>query len=253
MTDCVTVDFCACYCLLIHSEDWAALAEATVVTSLFQAKWSTASKTFSPNTKVCVRKLSKNQQSANLMQQLASGQGVNSCLHSFFTQLLPLLCVCAAECSTMNVLREYHPIVCVCHITCKCDIQGLNLAYIIPMSLLVDVNVREALSAWSKCWSWTAAHLHFCWPDVTSERSVSIRIDLEEWEHVTCMKTVALRSQETVSGLKGYIAAGTCLMQGEEVTCRGRVSSTQQHTVVLLQGGFSYYPHLIKTRSENRL
>lgn len=39
------------------------------------------------------------------------------------------------------------------------------------------------------------------------------------------MKTVALRSQETVSGLKGYVAAGTCLMQGEEVTCRGRVSS----------------------------
>lgn len=39
------------------------------------------------------------------------------------------------------------------------------------------------------------------------------------------MKTVALRSQETVSGLKGYIAAGTCLMQGEEVTCRGRVSN----------------------------
>ncbi len=59
--------------------------------------------------------------------------------------------------------------------------------------------------------------------------SVSIRIDLEEWEHVTCMKTVALRSQETVSGLKGYIAAGTCLMQGEEVTCRGRVSIAQQH------------------------
>lgn len=42
---------------------------------------------------------------------------------------------------------------------------------------------------------------------------------------MTCMKTVALRSQETVSGLKGYIAAGTCLMQGEEVTCRGRVSN----------------------------
>lgn len=58
--------------------------------------------------------------------------------------------------------------------------------------------------------------------------SVCIRFDLDEWEHVTCMKTVALRSQETVSGLKGYIAAGTCLMQGEEVTCRGRVSSTQQ-------------------------
>lgn len=40
---------------------------------------------------------------------------------------------------------------------------------------------------------------------------------------MTCMKTVSLRSEETVSGLKGYVAAGTCLMQGEEVTCRGRV------------------------------
>ncbi|XP_053916563.1 cleavage and polyadenylation specificity factor subunit 1 [Cuculus canorus] len=49
------------------------------------------------------------------------------------------------------------------------------------------------------------------------------RIDLEEWEHVTCMKTVSLRSEETVSGLKGYVALGTCLMQGEEVTCRGRI------------------------------
>lgn len=37
------------------------------------------------------------------------------------------------------------------------------------------------------------------------------------------MKTVSLRSEETVSGLKGYVAAGTCLMQGEEVTCRGRI------------------------------
>ncbi|KAM6125776.1 LOW QUALITY PROTEIN: cleavage and polyadenylation specificity factor subunit 1 [Pterocles gutturalis] len=48
-------------------------------------------------------------------------------------------------------------------------------------------------------------------------------IELEEWEHVTCMKTVSLKSEETVSGLKGYVAVGTCLMQGEEVTCRGRI------------------------------
>lgn len=59
------------------------------------------------------------------------------------------------------------------------------------------------------------------------------RIDLEEWEYVTCMKTVALRSQETVSGLKGYIAAGTCLMQGEEVTCRGRVSTQEEQDLCL--------------------
>lgn len=42
---------------------------------------------------------------------------------------------------------------------------------------------------------------------------------------MTCMKTVSLRSEETVSGLKGYVATGTCLMQGEEVTCRGRVGA----------------------------
>uniref|UniRef100_A0A3Q2YAZ5 Cleavage and polyadenylation specificity factor subunit 1 n=1 Tax=Hippocampus comes TaxID=109280 RepID=A0A3Q2YAZ5_HIPCM len=58
---------------------------------------------------------------------------------------------------------------------------------------------------------------------VSWEAIPNTRIDLEEWEHVTCMKTVALRSQETVSGLKGYVAAGTCVMQGEEVTCRGRI------------------------------
>ncbi|NWY08125.1 CPSF1 factor, partial [Nothoprocta ornata] len=59
---------------------------------------------------------------------------------------------------------------------------------------------------------------------VSWETIPNTRIDLEEWEHVTCMKTVSLKSEETVSGLKGYIAVGTCLMQGEEVTCRGRVS-----------------------------
>ncbi|XP_025915352.1 cleavage and polyadenylation specificity factor subunit 1 isoform X2 [Apteryx rowi] len=58
---------------------------------------------------------------------------------------------------------------------------------------------------------------------VSWETIPNTRIDLEEWEHVTCMKTVSLKSEETVSGLKGYIAIGTCLMQGEEVTCRGRI------------------------------
>ncbi|XP_054023473.1 cleavage and polyadenylation specificity factor subunit 1 [Dryobates pubescens] len=58
---------------------------------------------------------------------------------------------------------------------------------------------------------------------VSWETIPNTRIDLEEWEHVTCMKTVSLKSEETVSGLKGYVAVGTCLMQGEEVTCRGRI------------------------------
>uniref|UniRef100_A0A8C3BS08 Cleavage and polyadenylation specificity factor subunit 1 n=1 Tax=Cairina moschata TaxID=8855 RepID=A0A8C3BS08_CAIMO len=60
-------------------------------------------------------------------------------------------------------------------------------------------------------------------PQTLSPNPVPKPIELEEWEHVTCMKTVSLKSEETVSGLKGYIAVGTCLMQGEEVTCRGRI------------------------------
>uniref|UniRef100_A0A8D2Q7Y8 Cleavage and polyadenylation specificity factor subunit 1 n=1 Tax=Varanus komodoensis TaxID=61221 RepID=A0A8D2Q7Y8_VARKO len=67
---------------------------------------------------------------------------------------------------------------------------------------------------------------------VSWETIPNTRIDLEEWEHVTCMKTVSLKSEETVSGLKGYIAVGTCLMQGEEVTCRGRVLITDIIEVV---------------------
>ncbi|XP_077335360.1 cleavage and polyadenylation specificity factor subunit 1-like [Lithobates pipiens] len=58
---------------------------------------------------------------------------------------------------------------------------------------------------------------------VSWETIPNTRIDLDEWEHATCMRTVNLKSEETVSGLKGYIAVGTCVMQGEEVTCRGRI------------------------------
>ena len=58
---------------------------------------------------------------------------------------------------------------------------------------------------------------------VSWEAIPNARIELEEWEHVTCMKTVSLRSEETVSGLKSQNAAAACLMQGEEVTCRGRI------------------------------
>uniref|UniRef100_H2ZS88 Cleavage and polyadenylation specificity factor subunit 1 n=1 Tax=Latimeria chalumnae TaxID=7897 RepID=H2ZS88_LATCH len=58
---------------------------------------------------------------------------------------------------------------------------------------------------------------------VSWETIPNTRIDLDDWEHVTCMKTVSLKSEETVSGFKGYISVGTCMMQGEEVTCRGRI------------------------------
>lgn len=48
-------------------------------------------------------------------------------------------------------------------------------------------------------------------------------VELEEWEHVTCMKNVLLVSEGTSSGLKGYIALGTNYAYGEDVTNRGRI------------------------------
>ncbi len=43
---------------------------------------------------------------------------------------------------------------------------------------------------------------------------------------MTDLKYVALKSEGTVSGLKGYIAVCTNLSHGEEVTSRGKVSPT---------------------------
>ncbi|KAJ8922195.1 hypothetical protein NQ315_004132 [Exocentrus adspersus] len=49
------------------------------------------------------------------------------------------------------------------------------------------------------------------------------KIDLDEWEHVTCLKNVALAYEGTRSGLKGYIALGTNYNYGEDITSRGRI------------------------------
>lgn len=55
--------------------------------------------------------------------------------------------------------------------------------------------------------------------------SIHVRYDLEDWEHVTTMKNLELRSQETHTGRKGFVCLGTTLLIGEEFASRGRVSS----------------------------
>jgi cleavage and polyadenylation specificity factor subunit 1 len=50
------------------------------------------------------------------------------------------------------------------------------------------------------------------------------RTELDEWEHVTCLKNVSLAYEGAHSGLKGYIAIGTNYNYGEDITSRGRVS-----------------------------
>ncbi|KPJ17990.1 Cleavage and polyadenylation specificity factor subunit 1 [Papilio machaon] len=49
------------------------------------------------------------------------------------------------------------------------------------------------------------------------------KIVLEDWEHVTCLKNVALSYEGTRSGLRGYIAIGTNYNYGEDITSRGRI------------------------------
>ncbi|CAB0028580.1 unnamed protein product [Trichogramma brassicae] len=49
------------------------------------------------------------------------------------------------------------------------------------------------------------------------------KIDLDPWEHVTCLKNVSLAYEGTRSGLKGYIVVGTNYNYGEDITSRGRI------------------------------
>lgn len=61
------------------------------------------------------------------------------------------------------------------------------------------------------------------------------KIDLDEWEHVNCLKNVSLAYEGTRSGLKGYIALGTNYNYGEDITSRGRVDLNNYFHVILKQ------------------
>ena len=50
-----------------------------------------------------------------------------------------------------------------------------------------------------------------------------LRYEFEEFEHVSSMKTLELKSQETHSGFKTFLVVGTMYNFGEDLTCKGRV------------------------------
>lgn len=58
-------------------------------------------------------------------------------------------------------------------------------------------------------------------------------MDLDDWEHVTCVKTVNLSYEGTRSGLKGYVAVGTNYNYSEDITSKGRV---RMSTVIKYKG-----------------
>jgi len=46
---------------------------------------------------------------------------------------------------------------------------------------------------------------------------------LQEFEHITCMKIVALQSELLGTGLKNFLVVGTSYNFGEDLACKGRV------------------------------
>ncbi|XP_072014167.1 cleavage and polyadenylation specificity factor subunit 1-like isoform X2 [Amphiura filiformis] len=49
------------------------------------------------------------------------------------------------------------------------------------------------------------------------------KIDYEEYEHVTCLKSVNLLCESTVTGRKGYLAIATTSLYGEDIQTKGRI------------------------------
>lgn len=62
--------------------------------------------------------------------------------------------------------------------------------------------------------------------------------ELEDWEHVTCLRNVNLMSEGTRSGLKGYLAMGTSYNYGEDVTIRGRVCIFFFHSISIIAANY---------------
>jgi cleavage and polyadenylation specificity factor subunit 1 len=52
---------------------------------------------------------------------------------------------------------------------------------------------------------------------------MDIRYELDEYHHVTSMKVMRLRSQETLSGRKEFIVVGATVVIGEEVNAKGKL------------------------------
>ncbi len=71
-------------------------------------------------------------------------------------------------------------------------------------------------------------------PLLTEFLQLPYRYEFEEFEHVASMKTLELKSQETHSGYKTFLAVGTVYNFGEDLTSKGRVRSKLHFRVYLL-------------------
>ncbi|RWS28719.1 Cleavage and polyadenylation specificity factor subunit 1-like protein [Leptotrombidium deliense] len=112
------------------------------------------------------------------------------------------------------------------HVDSKC--------YCVVTSTLEPFNKVVRVGGEEKDYEFLERDSRYIWPTtekfslqllspVSWEMIAGTKIELDEWEHVTCLKNVMLVSEGTESGLKGYIALGTNFCYGEDVTNRGKI------------------------------
>jgi len=70
------------------------------------------------------------------------------------------------------------------------------------------------------------------------------RLDMEEFEHVTCMKNAWLNPGPYTTVRQNYIVLGTCNVMGEEMNSRGKVGSTTGCCLSLVGPGGVIHPQV---------
>ena len=56
---------------------------------------------------------------------------------------------------------------------------------------------------------------------------IAYRVTMDTFHHVTSMKVMSLRSQETLSGRKEFIVVATTTLYGEDLNSKGKVCITK--------------------------
>ena len=69
------------------------------------------------------------------------------------------------------------------------------------------------------------------------------KLQLDDWEYVTCMKHLYLSSEGMHSGMRGFLVVGTNFNYGEDITSRGNIKVSRYiiTSTFCLTGSSRYY------------
>ncbi|XP_059156082.1 cleavage and polyadenylation specificity factor subunit 1-like isoform X2 [Physella acuta] len=106
--------------------------------------------------------------------------------------------------------------------------------YAVVTSIEENTNKFPRLMSDDREWDYVERNERFVYPNMskytvqlftpsTWEVIPDTRYDCEDWEHITCLENAQLKSEGTISGLKGFVTMGTAYCMGEDVVARGRI------------------------------